>query len=104
MANPAFSTAEKTGTHPECQPIEELLGQEHLHEIEAADDVDVLVPVMQFMYSFTDIWSEQSGVVPFEDRCLAGGHVLRNTVERLRGVPVLPSPVRGGGVVGPTPM
>lgn len=104
MANPAFSTAEKTGTHPECQPIEELLGQEHLHEIEAADDVDVLVPVMQFMYSFTDIWSEQSGVVPFEDRCLAGGHVLRNTVERLRGVPVLPSPVRGGSVVGPTPM
>ena len=52
LANPVSSTAEKNATHPECQPIEELLGQEHLREIEAANDVDVFVPVMQFMYSF----------------------------------------------------
>ena len=98
-----LSVAEENGIYPKCQTIEKLIGEERLHEIEAADDVDVLVPVAQFMHGLDYIRTEQSGVVPLEDRILARGHVLRNTVEQLRSVSVLVRPIGCKNVIGPAP-
>src|SRR5215204_6626307 len=56
--------AEHDRVHPEVETVEQLLAQEGLHQVEAADDRHVLVPVADLAYRAGQIRAELRGPGP----------------------------------------
>src|SRR3954464_7478869 len=76
-----LADAEHDRVHPEVEPVEELLAQEGLDEVQASDDLHVLVPVADLAYRGGQIRAELRGAGPREVGRAPGGHVLRDAVE-----------------------
>src|SRR4029078_3163769 len=72
---------EHARVHPEVETVEELVAQEGLHQVQAPDDLHVLVPVTDLVNRAGQIRSELRGPGPREVGPAAGGHVLRDAVE-----------------------
>ncbi len=88
--------------HPEVEAVEEPLPQQGLHQVQAADDLHVPVPLADLPHGGGQVRAELRGAVPRELRRAAGGHVLRDAVEQLGDLAVLlVRPVRGEDVVRP---
>ena len=68
---------EENGVHPEREPIEEPLGKQGLDKVEAADDVDVLVPLAHLPHCRVNIGSELCRVRPCRREQLTRCHVFR---------------------------
>src|SRR4051794_24706778 len=97
--------AEHDRVHPEVETVEELLAQEGLHEVQAPDDLHVLVPVPDLAHRAGQIRAELGGPGPREVGPAAGGHVLRDAVEERGDLVVLAAllvgPVGGEDVIRP---
>ena len=91
--------------HPEVETVEELLAQEGLHQVQAPDDLHVLVPVTDLAHRAGQIRAELRGPGPREVGPAAGGHVLRDAVEERGDLVVLAAllvrPVGGEDVIRP---
>ncbi len=68
--------------HPEVETVEELLAQKGLHQVQAPDDLHVLVPVTDLAHRAGQIRAELGGPGPREVGPAAGSHILRDAVEQ----------------------
>src|SRR5215472_18624632 len=97
--------AEHDRVHPEVETVEELLVQEGLHQVQAPDDLHVLVPVTDLTHRAGQIRAELRGPGPREVGPAAGGDVLRDAVEERGDLVVLAAllvrPVGGEDVIRP---
>src|SRR5215471_1612879 len=97
--------AEHDRVHPEVETVEEHLVQEGLHQVQAPDDLHVLVPVTDLAHRAGQIRPELRGPGPREVGPAAGGHVLRDAVEQRGDLVVLAAllvrPVGGEDVIRP---
>jgi hypothetical protein len=71
----------RPGAPREVETVEELLAQEGLHQVQAPDDLHVLVPVTDPAHRAGQIRAELRRPGPREAGPVAGGHVLRDAVE-----------------------
>ena len=69
------------GAGPVGQITALLLAQQGLHQVQAADDLDVLVPVADLAHGAGQVGAELRGPGPREVGPAAGGHVLRDSIE-----------------------
>ena len=81
--------AEHAGVRQEVETVEELPAQEGLHQVQAPGDLHVLVPVTDLAYCAGQIRAELCGPSPRKAGPAAGGHVLRDAVERRGDLVVL---------------
>src|SRR5262249_53233650 len=97
--------AEDDRVHPEVETVEELLAQEGLHQVQAPDEGQVLVPVTDLAHRAGQIGAELRRPGPREAGPAAGGHVLRDAVEERGDLVVLAAllvgPVGGEDVIRP---
>ena len=70
--------------NPEIEAVEELLAQKGLHQVQAADDLHVLVPVTDLAHRVGQIRAELRGPGPRKVGPAAGGHVLRDALKSVR--------------------
>ena len=92
--------------HPEVEAVVEFFAQEGLHQIQASDDLDVLVPVADLAHRGDQIGPKLRGPRPRQVGVAAGSHILRNRIEQGGDLAVLTAflvgPVCGEHVIGST--
>src|SRR5262249_21745394 len=98
--------AEHDRVHPQVETVEELLAQEGLHQVQAPDDLHVLVSVTDLAHRAGQIRAELRGPGPREVGPAAGGHILWDAVEQGGDLVVLATPlvrpVGGEDVIRPS--
>lgn len=104
-SNTFFPTPSTIGCTQKVKTVEELLAQKGLHQIQAPDDLHVLVPVTDLAHRVGQIGAELRGPGPREVGPAVGGHVLRDAVEERGDLVVLAAllvrPVGSEDVVRP---
>jgi hypothetical protein len=81
----ALSAAEQHWVHPEIQPVDEAETQQRLHEVEAADDVHLVVPFLHGGDTRGEVAGDEARAVPCERLGQrAARDVLRHPVEQVR--------------------
>src|SRR5699024_5924879 len=97
LAEHLLAPAEDDRVHPQAQLVEEPLGDQGLHQVDAADHVHVAVALPQVGDLGGQVCPDPDGALPVQaDACVAGGHILRHPVEQPADLAV-----RTGGVEGP---
>ena len=86
---------------PQVDPVKELLAQQRLHQIEAADNLHPLVPVPDLSHRADQVRAELRRSRPGQVGPAARDHILRDAVEQCRELVILVRPERGEDVIGP---
>src|SRR3712207_6477445 len=79
--------AEHDRVHPEVVPVEELLAQEGLHQVQAADDLHVLVPIPDLAHRAGQVRSPAAWTRPRRGRARRGDATYVGTRLKSAAIP-----------------